>query len=125
MKFRATCNHFGAPIVIGAAGLACSRCDGPIVGDRNVSLYSQRDGERRPGWSRTKHLRVWARARKARHPGALAEGRARLLTEEACVAFGGGAPASRSETAAIVKLLQSTEDAVLTELGLSSSRRSA
>lgn len=30
---RATCSHIGAPVLIGARGLACARCDAPIVSD--------------------------------------------------------------------------------------------
>lgn len=81
-------------------------------------IYSQFDGERRPGWRREKHLRVWRRARAAGHPGALPpEGRARLLTEEACIAFG-VTSAVKTKRPPNVVAIRTNEDDVAAELGL-------
>jgi hypothetical protein len=50
---------------------------------RAPTVYSQKDGERRPGCGKAKHLRIWRRAWAAGDPGATKDGQARLLTAEA------------------------------------------
>ncbi len=58
-----------------------------ILAERGQStgavVYSQRQGERPKGCGRPKYLRRWKVAHDAADPGVWAEGRARLMTEEA------------------------------------------
>jgi hypothetical protein len=59
--------------------------------------FSQADGERPPGAGRAKFLRTWRRARDAGDAGAWAEGRARLMSEEAWARW------SRTERARVLE----------------------
>lgn len=62
-------------------GLAlCAACGAElVVAAPSDAVYSQKNGERPPGCSRTKFLAAWRRARDVGDEGVWAEGRARLM----------------------------------------------
>lgn len=80
---------------------------------REARPYSQHDGERPPGCSRTTFLRAWRVAHRSGHPGATCDGRARLLTPEA---FAVGRAGMRPKATPAEPACQ--DAGVLEELGL-------
>lgn len=114
---RATCTHFGAPLVIGASGLpACARCDAPLGAATSIR-HTQHDGERPAGAGRVKFLRLWRRGHEAGDPGVWSEGRARCMSPEAWARL---ARTDAKPRARIVKLQpkpRTLANDVLSELG--------
>jgi hypothetical protein len=69
----------------------------PLLSGAPGRPFSQADGQRPPGAGKPKYLRTWRRARDAGDAGAWAEGRARLMSQEAWARW------SRTEAPAVAK----------------------